>query len=248
MNFDIERIDGRKYNALRKVKIIPNYLENPWGSVRIEMGKTIVHCGATVLEEIPKWMKQENEKISGWITSEYSMLPYCSDGRIRREASAGKVSGRTQEIQRLIGRSLRAAVDLTKLGEKTVGIDCEVLQADGGTRTAAITGGYVALELALQKCVDKGILKEKPIINQIGAISVGIIDNTPYLDLCYEEDSKAEVDMNVIMTRKDEFVEIQSTAEGKTFNEDALKAMLKLAKKGIHSLFKLQNKALTQGM
>lgn len=243
---DIIRNDQRKYNDLRKVKIIPNYLENPWGSVRIEMGKTIVHCGATVLAEVPRWIKSEGEKVRGWVTAEYSMLPYSSDGRIRRESSAGKVSGRTQEIQRLIGRSLRACVDLDKLGEHTIWIDCDVLQADGGTRTASITGGYVALQLALKKCVQKGLMSENPTTHQLAAISVGIVDQIPYLDLCYEEDSRAEVDMNVIMIDNNEFVEIQSTAEGKTFNENELKQLIKLSRKGINSLFKSQLKALAQ--
>jgi len=242
----IQRADGRKWNELRKVKIQPNYLENPWGSVLIEMGKTIVHCAATVLPEVPRWMKKEGEAVKGWVTAEYCMLPYSSDGRIRRESSVGKLSGRTQEIQRLIGRSLRAAVDLEKLGEHTIWIDCDVLQADGGTRTAAITGGFVALALAINKCINKKMMTENPIINQIAAISVGIVEGNPYLDLCYTEDSTAEVDMNGVMTGSNEFIEIQSTAEGKPFSDADMKQLIKLTKKGIHSLFKAQQKALSK--
>ncbi len=246
MHNTAQRVDNRKFNQLRKVKIQTHYLKTPWGSVRIEMGNTIVHCAATVLEEVPNWMRKPGEKERGWITAEYSMLPYSSPERVKRESSSGKVSGRTQEIQRLIGRSLRAAVDMEKLGPRTIWIDCDVLQADGGTRTASITGSYVALQIALEKCIKKGLLKENPTINQIGAVSVGIVNGKPSLDLCYVEDSTAEVDMNVVMTDKGEFIEIQSTAEHKPFTESGFKSMVQLAKKGIYELFEMQKKALRQ--
>jgi ribonuclease PH len=235
------RIDGREANQLRPVKITRNFIEYAEGSVLIEVGKTKVICTASVEDKIPGFIR-EKETTHGWITAEYAMLPRSTQVRLIRESSRGKVGGRTHEIQRLIGRSLRAVVDLESLGERTIWIDCDVIQADGGTRTAAITGSYVALMDAIdwikENC--KGV---DPVIkDQVAAVSVGIIEGKPVLDLNYAEDSTAETDMNVVMTASDGFVEIQGTAEGAPFSREEADTMLELAKTGIKELFELQKR------
>ena len=232
------RIDGRKQDELRSIKITPGYLHHPTGSVLIECGLTRVICSATVVNEVPSWMRAQKIK-KGWLTAEYQLLPTSTHDRVKRERKG--IGGRTQEIQRLIGRSLRASCDLSKLEGKTIYIDCDVLDADGGTRCASISGAMVALKIAVNKLLTSGEIKENPIINNIAAVSVGIIDNKAILDLCYTEDCGAEVDMNVIMTDKNEFVEIQGTAEGKTFARNKMNDMLDIAEKGINNIFKIQN-------
>lgn len=236
----MKRNDGRKPAELRAVKIKPHFLKKAWGSCLIEMGETHVLCTATVEESVPGFLKGKGK---GWVTAEYGMLPGCSDQRIAREAVKGKQSGRTQEIQRLIGRSLRAVVDLQALGERSILIDADVIQADGGTRTAAITGCFIALKIAVDKLIKKGLLNKNPIRDQVAAISVGIVGEQAVLDLCYEEDSRAEVDMNVVMTGAGKFVEVQGTAESEPFKDNELAQMVKLAKKGIAELIRLQRKA-----
>lgn len=235
------RADGRKENELRAVKITPGYLKYPEGSVLVEMGETKVICSATVEDKVPPFLKGQNK---GWVTAEYAMLPRATQIRNQREATRGKISGRTNEIQRLIGRSLRAIVDLEKLGERTVMLDCDVIQADGGTRTASITGSFVALVLALQKLVDEGALESLPIRDWLAAVSVGKIEEGVLLDLSYEEDSRAIVDMNVVMTGQGNFVEIQGTAEGSPFNQEELQHFLALAEKGVSELIAMQKAAL----
>jgi tRNA nucleotidyltransferase len=230
------RNNNRKNDEIREIKITKEYIKYPEGSVLIELGNTKVICNATVEEKVPPFLKGSSK---GWITAEYSMLPRATNTRTKRESSNGKLTGRTMEIQRLIGRSLRAAIDLKKLGERTIMIDCDVIQADGGTRTAAITGGYLALELAVKKLLDSDKILENPIISKIAAISVGIVDGEVLLDLEYEEDSKAEVDMNIIMNDKEEFVEIQGTGEGKTFNLKELNALLDITRNAFDKLFSL---------
>lgn len=230
------RNNNRKNDEIREIKITKEYIKYPEGSVLIELGNTKVICNATVEEKVPPFLKGSSK---GWITAEYSMLPRATNTRTKRESSNGKITGRTMEIQRLIGRSLRAAIDLKKLGERTIMIDCDVIQADGGTRTAAITGGYLALELAVKKLLDSDKILENPIISKIAAISVGIVDGEVLLDLEYEEDSKAEVDMNIIMNDKEEFVEIQGTGEGKTFNLKELNALLDITRNAFDKLFSL---------
>lgn len=231
----MERIDGRALDALREVKYTLDYISCAEGSVLIEMGNTKVICNATIEDKIPKWMK---DKKTGWVTAEYNMLPRATSQRTNRERSA--VSGRTQEIQRLIGRSLRGVCDLTALKEKTILIDCDVIQADGGTRTASIVGGFVALAKALQKRnLAKPVLK-----TWLSATSVGIYKGQPILDLCYEEDLEASVDMNVVMTHEGEFVEIQGTGEEATFTKAELDAMLELAQIGCQQHIELQKKIL----
>ena len=210
---------GRKNDEMREVRVTKNYIMHPEGSVLIEFGNTKVICNATVEEKIPPFLRGSG---TGWITAEYSMLPRATNNRVQREASKGKVAGRTMEIQRLIGRALRSSIDLSKLGERTIIIDCDVIQADGGTRTASITGAYLAMELAIEKLIDDGKLNEIPIISKVAAISVGKIKNDILLDLEYEEDSKADVDMNIIMNDKGEFIEIQGTGEEATFTQDDL--------------------------
>lgn len=234
-----KRVDGRKADELRPVKIDPGFAPSALGSVLISMGKTRVVCAVTCEDDVPRWMKQEKSQ-GGWLTAEYSMLPYSSSERIRREASTGKPSGRTQEIQRLIGRSLRAVVDLEKLGPRTLWIDCDVLQADGGTRTAAITGAFVALRLAVDKLIKQGVLAESPIREAVAAVSVGVIGGVPVLDLCYTEDSAAEVDMNLVMTASGKFVEVQGTAEDQPFSPKHLQSMIALGQSGIKKLIKAQ--------
>jgi ribonuclease PH len=235
------RIDNRTHDQLRPTYIHPKYLLHPEGSVLIESGRTKVICTASVEDRVPPFLRNTGK---GWVTAEYGMLPRATSTRTTREASAGKVGGRTQEIQRLIGRSLRSVVKLERLGERTVWVDCDVIQADGGTRTAAITGAFVALVLALEHMREKGMFSEIPVQDYVAATSVGIIDDTRMLDLAYEEDSRAEVDMNVVMTGSGKFIEVQGTAEALPFGRDALDALLDLAQKGIGNLIDLQKKTV----
>lgn len=235
------RPDNRNYDELRPVKMTTNYIIHPEGSVLIEMGNTKVICNASVEESVPPFKKLSGE---GWVTAEYSMLPRATNTRNKRDISKGKQNARSVEIQRLIGRSLRMAVDMSLLGERSITIDCDVIQADGGTRTASITGGFVALYLACEKLVKDGVIEKSPIKNMVSAISVGIVNGTPSLDLCYEEDSHAEVDMNVVMTDKGEFIELQGTGEGNTFTVDELNSLLELAKKGNEQLNAIQRQVL----
>ncbi|MBU0650425.1 ribonuclease PH [bacterium] len=235
------RTDKRKFDEIRKTKIKNNYLKGPMGSVLIEVGDTKVICTCTVENRVPPFLKDKGQ---GWITAEYGMLPGSTHTRNKREASNGKISGRTAEIQRLIGRSLRSVIDLEKLGEITLHIDCDVIQADGGTRTASITGSFVALLDALLKLKKQGQIKELPIKEYLAAVSVGIIEGKPMLDLCYEEDSSAEVDMNIIMTGKGDFVEIQGTAEKRAFSKKEMNEMMKLAEKGVKELVDMQKAVL----
>lgn len=233
------RVDGRKNNELRHVAIKKGFLKNAFGSCLIEMGNTKVICTASVEEKVPQFLKNEGK---GWLTAEYGMLPASCSERIARESSKGRPSGRTQEIQRLIGRSLRSIVDLKKMGERTIWIDADVIQGDGGTRTASITGGFIALAEAIEKLKRGGILTESPIQDYIAAVSVGLVDGKSCLDLCYTEDSKAEVDMNFVMTGSGKFVEVQGTAEGSPFSQKEMDALLALAKKGIADLIQIQKK------
>jgi ribonuclease PH len=235
------RADGRLPNQLRPLSFEPGYLSFADGSVLVSMGNTRVICAATIEDRVPPWMRGRG---TGWITAEYAMLPQATPERNQREAVKGKLGGRTHEIQRLIGRALRAVVDLDRLGEKTVIVDCDVIGADGGTRTASITGAWVALALALGKHFDPEKQQKWPLTGQIAAVSVGIVKGTPVLDLPYSEDSTAEVDMNVAMTDAGAFVEIQGTAEGRTFDRAQLDAMLELARSGIERLFGVQRSAL----
>ncbi len=235
------RSDGRANDQLRSVEFEIGFVENPTGSALIRMGKTVVLCTATFEETVPGFLRGTGR---GWLTAEYSMLPGSTDTRNQREAAKGKVSGRTQEIQRLVGRSLRAVVDMEVLGERCFYIDCDVLQADGGTRTAAITGGYVALASACQRLLDLKYLKQNPLRDSIAAISVGIFGGEALLDLPYEEDSRAEVDMNIVQTGSGRLVEVQGTGEGGTFDRDELNQMLDLGQKGIAELTELQKSAL----
>ncbi len=240
---DMKRSDGRRPNQLRPVKIHPNYVAPPAGSVLIEAGHTRVICAASVEEGVPRWMKEQDVP-GGWITAEYSMLPYSTSPRKPREATRGKVDGRTQEIQRLIGRALRAVTDLDKLGDRTVWVDCDVLEADGGTRTAAITGSYVALMLAMRRLLKDKKLAENPVCHAVAAVSVGLVGGTALLDLNYVEDSQAAVDMNVVMTDAGQMVEVQGTGEESTFTKKEMTVLLKLAEKGIKQLLAIQQKAL----
>lgn len=233
------RVDGRKNAQLRKIKVHPHYQKNAPGSCLIEMGDTQVLCAASFENKVPPFLKGTGK---GWVTAEYGMLPASCNERIAREAARGRLSGRTMEIQRLIGRSLRSVVDMKKLGENTVWIDADVIQGDGGTRTASITGGFIAMALAMQKLVKKKTIPEIPMTDYIAAISVGIVNGIPLLDLCYAEDSKAEVDMNVVMTGAEAFVEVQGTAEGKPFHKHQMDQLLTLAKKGMAQLFEIQKK------
>jgi ribonuclease PH len=234
------RSDGRAQDALRRVSIEPGYLAYAEGSALITVGNTRVLCAATLEEKVPPWLRGRG---SGWVSAEYAMLPRAGQERTPRESSKGRVAGRTHEIQRLIGRSLRAVVDMKLLGERTVIIDCDVLQADGGTRTAAVTGAYVALAAALRMRFDSTSAKW-PLVGQLAAVSVGYVDSIALLDLAYDEDSRAEVDMNVAMTNTGAFVEIQGTAESKPFDRAQLDALLALAQRGITTLFAYQNAAL----
>ncbi|MFT5574271.1 MAG: ribonuclease PH [Cryomorphaceae bacterium] len=237
------RPSGRQPDELRTIKIERNYTAHAEGSVLISCGGTKVLCNASVEDRIPRFLKGKGQ---GWITAEYGMLPRSTGSRMGREAARGKQSGRTQEIQRLIGRSLRAAVDLKKLGENSITIDCDVIQADGGTRTASITGAYVALADAINHMLEKGMIKENPIARQIASVSVGIYNGMPVLDLDYPEDSSAETDMNVIMDVDGNFIEVQGTAEGAPFSPDEMAAMIALAQKGIGELVGHQNSALAE--
>lgn len=229
------RLDGRRADELRPVHFRRRIAPSAAGSILMEMGNTQVICAVSMDERVPPWMRQQKVP-GGWLTAEYSMLPYATGDRSRRESTAGKPSGRTQEIQRLIGRSLRAVTDLEALGARTVWIDCDVLQADGGTRTAAVTGAYAALRMAVNGWLKEGRLEQNPLKDSVAAVSVGIVDGAPLLDLCYEEDVRAEVDMNVVMTGAGSFVEVQGTAEADPFSPVQLQAMLALAADGIQSL------------
>jgi len=235
------RSDNRAPDQMRPVNIIPDYISTAEGSVLIEVGGTRVICTASVEEAVPAFQRNSGR---GWVTAEYGMLPRATLTRTPRESSRGRVGGRTHEIQRLIGRSLRAVTDLQRLGERTVFLDCDVIQADGGTRTASITGAFVALGLALEKLVDAGTLTSVPLRDFVAAVSVGIVDGEPLLDLCYEEDSRAHVDMNFVMTAGNKFVEIQATAEHQVFDEVQLEAMIGLARQGLHSLLARQQSVL----
>lgn len=231
------RSDNRAPGELRAVRITPHYLIHPEGSVLVEAGKTRVICTASVEDRVPPFLRNSGK---GWVTSEYGMIPRATTTRTTREASTGKVGGRTQEIQRLIGRSLRSVTRLDELGERTVWVDCDVIQADGGTRTASITGSFVALVLALGHLKEKGILRRVPVQDYVAATSVGIVDGTPLLDLAYDEDSRAEVDMNVVKTSDGRYIELQGTAETLPFGRDALLQLLDLADSGIRQLVALQ--------
>lgn len=235
------RSSNRGLEELRPVEMIPRYVKHPHGSVLISTGDTRVLCSAMVEDKVPPFLKGSGK---GWITAEYSLLPASTHTRTHREASRGKIGGRTHEIQRLIGRALRAVVDLSKLGEKTVWIDCDVIQADGGTRTASITGAFTALSLAMQKYLELGLISEWPIVDHVAAVSVGMVDGELLLDLEYVEDSRAEVDMNVVMTGSGDFVEVQGTAEGKPYSRAELDEMLRLAEAGIKELIAAQKHIL----
>jgi len=237
----VKRADGRAYDKLRPVKITSGFQSFAEGSALIELGKTVVLCSVSVDEKVPNFLRGGG---NGWITAEYGMLPRSTATRTPREASLGRVAGRSQEIQRLIGRSLRAITDLTALGERTLIVDCDVLQADGGTRTAAITGSYVALHQALQTLANMGVISTMPLKSAVAATSVGIVHSYQLLDLCYDEDCSAEVDFNVVMTSQGKFVEIQGTAEGKPFSKETIDSLLSLAEKGIKELFQIQQAAV----
>ena len=240
----VSRIDGRGTDQLRPVEIQRNYLRHAEGSALIVMGGTTVLCSASVDEGVPPFLKGSGK---GWVTAEYGRLPRSTNTRVSRDGRRGSVSGRTQEIQRLIGRSLRAVFDLDCLGERSILIDCDVIEADGGTRTASITGSFVALRDAVTWLSDRGLLDRDPVRDAVAAISVGIIEGVPMLDLCYDEDSTADVDMNLVMTGDGELVEIQGTAEHHPFSTDQLSAMLDLGERGINQLIDLQRQALEQG-
>ncbi len=242
MSNSISRPSGRANDELRQISIERHYTAHAEGSVLISCGNTKVLCNASVEERIPRFLKGKGQ---GWITAEYGMLPRSTNSRMGREAARGKQSGRTQEIQRLIGRSLRAAVDLSKLGEHSITLDCDVIQADGGTRTASITGAYVALADAINHMLAGNMIKENPIERQIASVSVGIFEGMPVLDLDYPEDSTAETDMNVIMDVNGNFIEVQGTAEGAPFSAEEMNAMVSLASKGIGELIEKQTAALT---
>ena len=227
------RSDQRPANQLRDTRLTPNYLPQAEGSVFIEAGRTRVICTASVEDRVPQFLRNTGK---GWVTAEYGMLPRATNTRTTREASTGKVGGRTQEIQRLIGRSLRAVTNLTALGESSIWIDCDVIQADGGTRTASITGAFVALALALDNLRERDLIRTIPLSDYVAAISVGIVDGEPLLDLAYDDDSRAEVDMNVVKTGDGRFIEVQGTAEALPFGRDALNALLDLADHGIRQL------------
>ena len=237
------RPDGRRPDQLRPVSFQLDIAPAAAGSVLVSMGRTQVICGVSIEEERPRWMKAKGET-GGWITAEYSMLPYSSSERARREVASGKPSGRTQEIQRLVGRSLRSIVDLDALGERTIWIDCDVLQADGGTRTAAITGSYVALRRAIARLIAAGRLERDPVREAVAAVSVGIVEGRPLLDLCYTEDAAAAVDMNLVMTAGGRFIELQGTAESEPFDAAQLQHLLALGRAGIRRLIAAQRAAI----
>ena len=237
------RSHHRTAAQIRPVKITRGYIKHANGSVLIECGDTKVICTASISEQIPPFLKGQGQ---GWLTAEYGMLPGSTHSRMQREAAKGKQTGRTMEIQRLIGRALRAAVDLKKLGERTIQIDCDVIQADGGTRTASITGAFVALHDAIQKLLDQKLIEATPIIDHVAAISVGIFEGTPVLDLDYVEDSACDTDMNVVMTGRLHLIEVQGTAEGNAFSRAELNTMLDMAQHGIEELIAIQRNVLTQ--
>ena len=235
------RTDGRANDAVRDTRISPNFTMHAEGAVLIEVGHTKVICTASIEERVPPFLRGTGK---GWVTAEYGMLPRSTSSRMQREASAGKVGGRTQEIQRLIGRSLRSVTTLNQFGERSIYVDCDVIQADGGTRTAAITGGFVALVLAFERLREQGAIAQLPITDYVAATSVGIIDGEPRLDLAYEEDSRAEVDMNVVKTSDGRFIEVQGTAETKPFNRAALDELLAIADVGIKQLVEKQREVV----
>ncbi len=238
------RPDGRKADQLRPVSFDPDVAPASAGSVLVRMGNTQVICGVSVLPEIPRWMKSAKAE-GGWLTAEYSMLPYSTTDRARRDSASGRISGRSQEIQRLIGRSLRAVVDLKALGPRTIWVDCDVLQADGGTRTASITGSYVALEMAVRRMLKSGELEVNPIQDSVAAVSVGLLEGQALLDLCYLEDAAADVDMNLVMTGSGAFIELQGTAEESPFSGAQLNRMITLGRKGIRELLAAQARVLS---
>ena len=235
------RSDGRKNNEIRSVKIKRNFIETAEGSVLLSMGNTRVICTATIEEKVPSFLKDQKK---GWITAEYSMLPRATQTRTFRESITGRISGRTHEIQRLIGRALRSVVDLSELRERTIWIDCDVIQADGGTRTAAITGAFICLSDALKYALRNGLIEKTPLKDYLAAISVGVVNGEPMIDLCYAEDSTAEVDMNIVMTGSGKFVEVQGTAEGSPFSKDTLDQLLELAQHGIYDLITIQREIM----
>ncbi|MBK9137368.1 MAG: ribonuclease PH [Verrucomicrobia bacterium] len=237
------RPDGRRADQLRPVKFTNHFAPHAAGSTLIEWGNTRVICGVSVEEAVPRWMKEQG-KTGGWVTAEYSMLPYSTTPRKPRDISKGKLDGRSQEIQRLIGRAMRAAVDLEKLGSRTLWVDCDVIEADGGTRTAAITGSFVALALAIGSLRETGLLEENPLLAPVAAVSVGLVHGQPRLDLDYAEDVAADVDMNLVMTGAGEFIEIQGTGEKGTFSDAQLARLLELGKAGIRQLMAAQQSAL----
>jgi ribonuclease PH len=239
----MERSDGRRPDELRPVRIIRGFISAPEASVLIETGNTRVICAVSVEERRPRWMREQNVD-SGWITAEYSLLPFASPQRVVRESARGKLGGRTSEIQRLIGRTLRTVVDRAMLGHRTLWVDCDVIEADGGTRSASITGGFTALHLALLRLKEKGVIPAVPVKEYVAGVSVGIVDGVPVLDLSYEEDCRASVDMNVALTESGKFIEIQGTGEKKAFSRDELEEMLVLARKGVAELIQHQKKVL----
>lgn len=235
------RADGRKPQELRPVRIVPGFVSSAPGSVLIELGRTRVVCTASIEESVPAFLRDTGR---GWVTAEYGMLPGASRERIPREATRGRIGGRTHEIQRLIGRSLRAVTRLEALGSRTVWLDCDVIEADGGTRTASVTGGYVAFALAIRHLRETGVIDANPLVGAVAAVSVGIVGGTPMLDLCYAEDAAAEVDMNVVMTNSGRFVEVQGTAEGRPFTAADLERLTRLAARGIRRLAAVQRDVL----
>ena len=235
------RTDGRKNDQLRPIRMTPDYISHAEGSLLIELGNTRVVSTVTVEEKVPSFLRGTQ---SGWITAEYGMLPRLTQGRMRRESTRGKAGGRTLEIQRLIGRSLRGVVDLKELGERTLWVDCDVIQADGGTRVASITASFVALYMALARLRDMKKISSLPVNQYVAAVSVGIVEGIPVLDLCYEEDSSAQTDMNVVMTQDGKLIEIQGTAEGVPFERSELNSLLDLAEKGIGDLIRLQQEVI----
>jgi ribonuclease PH len=237
----LKRADGRGYDQLRPVKITTGYQSFAEGSALIELGKTRVLCAVTCEDRVPPFLRNSG---TGWVTAEYSMLPRSTLTRSERDSGRGGISGRSHEIQRLIGRCLRAVTDMTAFGERTFIVDCDVLQADGGTRTASITGAYVALHIAMEKLANMGVIHAVPLTCAVAATSIGVVHGYRMLDLCYDEDSNAEADMNVVMTSHGEFVEIQCTAEKKPFNKESVDVMLALAEKGIKELFTIQQTAI----
>lgn len=237
------RHNGRSNNELREIKITRNYLKTAEGSVLIEIGDTKVICTATIEERVPLFLKDQGK---GWVTAEYSMLPRATSVRTTREAISGRIGGRTHEIQRLIGRAMRSVIELEALGERTIWLDCDVIQADGGTRTASVTGAFVALKCAVEYALERKIIKWQPIVDYVAAVSVGIVAGEPRLDLTYAEDSNAEVDMNIVMTGSGRFIEIQGTAETKPFDKKQLQSLLDLAESGIKKIISIQKEVLKE--